>query len=299
MGGLSNRLFGILVVLSKKQLLSWMDSKTYIRLMYRLSSGKKLNLEDPKLFGEKLQWLKLHDDQLQYKDLVDKYAVKDYVAGIIGQQYIIPTLGVWDKFDDIDFSGLPDRFVLKCTHDSGGLVICKDKRTLDIRDAKQKIDKCMKSNYFYVGREPPYRHVPHRIIAERYMENAQGEELADYKFYCFQGRPAYCQVISERRTSEKIDFFDMAWNHMDFTGFGSPLKPPSERPVPVPEGFDEMKKIAALLSKDIPFLRVDLYNIDGKPYFGELTFFPASGFGRFEPDQYNGLIGDMIKLPEE
>lgn len=457
---------------------NYLSDEEYIKRMFKAKMGYLPDLEDPRTFNEKLQWLKLHDRNSEYTTMVDKYAAKKWVADRIGEQYIIPTLGVWEHFDDIDFDGLPDQFVLKCTHDSGGLVIVKDKSKLDKAAAKRKIERCLKRNYYWLGREWPYKDVSPRIIAEQYMSNNEsipdnikieiceernlqeyydkllmecaqrpdrcnsseltdykfmcfdgrvkciftvterfskdgpkvtffdtywtplpferhypkstkpiprpynlekmielaeklskdipfvrvdfyesgrqiyfGEmtfypgsgyeeftpeewdkklgdwmeipisagggytviegiivlinyayvptetDLRDYKFYCFNGKPEYCQVISDRSTYETIDFFDMDWNHQEFTGLALPHKPYSECEIPEPVTFEQMKAAAAVLSADVPFLRVDFYEINGRMYFGELTFYPASGFGIFEPDQWNTRFGNMIKLP--
>lgn len=283
----------------KSQIIKLMPAKLYLELMFRRRIGKKLNLDNPRTFNEKLQWLKLYDRRPEYTTMVDKYAVKKYIADIIGKEYIIPTLGVWKNFDEIDFSKLPNQFVLKCTHDSGGLVICRDKNKFDIESARKKINKSLNRNYYYAGREWPYKNVPPRIIAEQYMEDSETSELRDYKFFCFDGEPIYCQVISDRSTVETIDFYDIKWIHQPFTGLAVPPKPFGKIPIPIPKTFENMKKSAKLLSKNIPFVRVDFYEINGKMYFGELTFYPAAGFGKFSPDEWNQKIGNMINLPEK
>ncbi|SFX41948.1 ATP-grasp fold amidoligase family protein [Ruminococcus sp. XPD3002] len=290
---------GWFVLLAYLGLFKKMEDKKYLKKMYLGRMGYSINLESPKKFNEKLQWLKLYDRKPEYTTMVDKYAVKKYVADIIGEQYIIPTLGVWDRFEDIDFDKLPNQFVLKCTHDSGGLVICRDKSKFDFKSARKKINKCLKRNYYYIGREQPYKNVVPRIIAEQYMEDTQNTDLRDYKFFCFNGEPVYCQVISERTSNETIDFFDMEWNHQEFTGLALPNEPFSSSPIPIPipTQFDEMKKVAKILAKESAFLRVDFYEVKGNLYFGELTFYPASGFGVFSPDKYNLIIGKMLKLP--
>lgn len=431
--GLQNRGLGRLV-----------PDSIYLKAIFRERMGYKLDLKNPQTFNEKLQWLKLYDRNPLYTTMVDKYAVKKYVADIIGEEYIIPTLGVWDKFDEINFDELPNQFVLKCTHDSGGLVICKDKSKLDMIKAKEKIERSLKTDYYLLGREWPYKNVPRRIIAEKYMEDTKTEELRDYKFFCFKGivkalyvatdrqkdgedvkfdffdseykhlaikqghdnakeipekpigfiimkelaskiserfrevrvdfyevngkvyfgevtffsncglqpfepdewdvsfgkwieipneigggyairiddcilwihadflledlrdykffcfngSPEYCQVISNRTTDETIDFFNMKWEHQEFTGLAQPFHPYplSNIPIPIPVQFDKMKEIAQKLSKGLPFVRVDLYSINDEIYFGEMTFYPASGCGVFDPDNYNYLMGDKINI---
>lgn len=267
--------------------------------MFRLVFGYELNLKHPRTFCEKLQWLKLYDRRPEYTTMVDKYAVKQYVADIIGEEYIIPTFGVWDKVEDIDWQSLPNQFVMKCTHDSGGLIICKDKSQLDIEEAKQKLNKSLCYNYYLNGREWPYKNVPRRIIAEKFMapeKTPVPKDLPDYKFFCFNGEPKYCQVIRDRNTKETIDFYDMDWKHQEFVGL-NPVACNGLTPVACPENLDEMKDICRKLAKDISFVRVDLYVIDDRKYFGELTFYPTSGFGVFTPDEWNDRLGDLLTLP--
>lgn len=279
----------------------WPD-KLYLQLLYYFEMGHKLNLKNPKTFTEKLQWLKLYNRKPEYTTMVDKYAVKEYVAKKIGNEYIIPTLGVWDTIEDIDWNSLPDQFVLKTTHGGGGggVVICKDKATFNRQKACKKLKYSMKKNGYITRREWPYKDVPKRIIAEKFMmdsgpQKADGD-LADYKFYCFNGEPSYCQVIRDRSTKETIDFYDMEWKHMPFVGL-NPVVSNGDSPVVRPVNLNVMIEVCRKLSKDITFARVDLYVIDNKEYFGEITFFPASGFGKFEPKEWNEKLGDLINLP--
>lgn len=269
-----------------------MDDEMYLKLMYRAFMGQKLNLENPHTFNEKLQWLKLYDRKFEYSKLVDKYEVKKEIANIIGKEYIIPTLGIWDSFDDIDFDSLPNQFVLKCTHDSGGLVICSDKNTLDKKAARLKITESLKRNYYYSGREWPYKDVPHRIIAEQYM----ADDLRDYKLFCFDGVPRMTLVCSERFTEEglKEDFYDEAWNHLDVR---RPAHGNAVLPIQRPKQYELMRELAAKLSEKMPFARIDFYEIDEKVYFGEITFYPASGFEGFKPEEWDLKLGEWIKLP--
>ena len=264
--------------------------------MYKVKMGKRLDIENPQTYNEKLQWLKLYDRKPIYTLMVDKYEVKKYVANIIGEEYIIPTLGVWDRFDDIDFSRLPNQFVLKCTHDSGGLVICKDKSQFDISAAKKKINKCLKHNYYYFNREWPYKNVKPRIIAEQYMVDESGYELKDYKFFCFNGIPKAMFIATDRsdpNEDTKFDFFDMDFNHLPFTNG----HPNAKHEIAKPSKFCDMKTLAARLSRDMPQIRVDLYNINGKIYFGELTFFHWSGMVPFVPEEWDYKFGEWLQLP--
>lgn len=271
-----------------------LPAKLYISVMYRLRRGYWMNFDNPVKFNEKLQWLKLHDHQSRYIKMVDKYEAKKYVADIIGDDYIIPTLGVWESVEDIDFDSLPDKFVLKCTHDSGGLVICKDKKTLNIEKAKYKIKKSMGSNYYNVGKEWPYKFVKKRIIAEKYIAE-DDHDLTDYKFYCFGGEPKYCQVIMDRSTKETIDFFDTEWNHQGFVGLNKKAGNAEYFPER-PKNYEQMLQLASRLSQGIDFSRIDLYESGGKCYFGEITFYPASGFGKFTPEEYDDYLGALIHL---
>lgn len=260
--------------------------------------GYTLDLDNPQTFSEKLQWLKLYNRKPEYTQMVDKYAVKKYVANIIGEEYIIPTLGVWDRFEDIDFDKLPKQFVLKTTHDGGsyGIVICKDKDVFDYKAAKKTINRSLRRCSYKVMREWPYKNVKRQIIAEEYLECMGNTDLIDYKFYCFNEQPLYCQVIKDRNSKETIDFFDQEWNHQVFYGL-NPKAIQSSYPIDRPINYDKMVEVASKLSHNIPFARVDLYNIGGKIYFGEITFFPASGFGVFTPSEWDYKLGEWIKLP--
>ena len=276
----------------------FIPDKIYLKSRYKARIGKKLNLKNPKTFNEKLQWLKLYDRKPEYTVMVDKHEVKKYVADKIGKDYIIPTLGVWDKFDDIDFDALPEQFVLKCTHDSGGLVICKDKSQLDIEQARKKIDKCLKRNYYWHGREWPYKNVRPRIIAEQYMEDEETAELRDYKFFCFDGVAKALFIATDRSNKEeetKFDFYDMEFNHLPFTnGHPNANSAPQK-----PENFDKMRELAGKLSENIPHLRVDFYEVNGRIYFGELTFSHWNGMTPFGPEEWDETFGGWINLPKK
>lgn len=286
----------VVFVLDKLGVSKIIPDKTYLKLKYRASMGKKLNLRDPKTYNEKLQWLKLYDRKPEYTTVVDKYDVKAYVAERIGWEYIIPTLGVWDRVEDIDFDMLPKQFVLKCTHDSGGLVICKDKAKLDVEKTKQKLNKALKSDFYYVGREWPYKNVKPRIIAETYMEDATTGDLRDYKFFCFDGFTKAVRVDTERGTGDvKMDFFDREKRHLPFERNHRNADVMPE----IPKNFEEMVAIADKLSTGYPHLRVDLYNVDGKIYFGEMTFFAANGMAPFNPEEWDLIFGEWLTLPKQ
>lgn len=281
--------------------LQWLPDKIYLSLRYRCKMGHWIDWKDPKTFTEKIQWLKINNRRPEYTKMVDKFAVKEYVAGIIGEEYIIPTLGVWDKPEDIDWDSLPNQFVLKTTHGGGGggVIICKDKETFDKGKAIEKLTQALNFDIYKSFREWPYKNVHKRIIAEKFMapeKNPSPADLPDYKFFCFNGEPRYCQVIRDRHTKETIDFYDMDWHHQEFVGL-NPSAFNGISPVPRPENLDRMRNICRELSKDIPFVRVDLYVIDEKEFFGELTFYPASGFGTFTPKGWNESMGDYLSLP--
>ena len=282
--------------LGHRGLLNWMDDSTYLKILYFVRLGERLHLDHPQTFNEKLQWLKLHDRNPLYTTLVDKYAVKNWVANKIGKQYVVPTLGVWNHFDEIDFDKLPDQFVLKCTHDSGRIVVCTDKQTFDKKRACRILNNCLRHNFFWGMREWPYKNVPPRIIAEKYMKDEKMQGLRDYKFFCFDGMPKALFIASDRQhpTEEtKFDFYDMNFVHLPFTnGHPNAYRLPEK-----PQCFEEMKKLAGILSVGMPHVRVDLYEINGKVYFGELTFFHWSGLMPFQPKQWDYTFGSWLKLP--
>lgn len=268
----------------------------FLKLQFRCIFGRRPNMANPQTFNEKLLWMKLYDHRPEYITMVDKYAVKKYVADIIGEQYIIPTIGVWDKPEDIDWDSLPDQFVLKCTHDSGGLVICKDKPKLDKNAAIEKLNASLQRDYYKVVREWQYEKVPKRIIAEKYMEDKTFGELPDYKFFCFDGEVKALFIGTERGSGDvKFDFFDADFNHLDLVQ----IHPMSGKDLPKPEHFEKMKGLAAKLSKGYPHLRVDLYNVNGDIYFGEITLYHHGGIVPFHPEKWDYTFGSWINLPEK
>lgn len=268
------------------------SDELYLKILYKKMFRKELNLENPKTFNEKLQWLKLYDRKDIYTTMVDKFKVKEYVSNIIGREYIIPTLGIYDKFEDIDFRKLPKEFVMKCTHDSNSTIICKDKTTFNIVEAKKKMNKLLKRNYYYGGREWPYKNIKPRIIIEEYIKD---KELKDYKIMCFNNKAKFIFVCSNRNTDDglNIDVFDIEWNKMPF---GRKAHPNSKIHIKKPDNFSEMIQLAEKLSNDVPFIRVDFYETNGKTYFGELTFYPAGGFEKFEPEFWDEKLGNLLKL---
>lgn len=294
-----------------------LDDERYIRLQYRLRMGRRLNLNTPQKFSEKIQWLKLYDRRERYTRMVDKYEVKRWVAEKIGEEYVVPNLGVWNRFDDIDFGILPDQFVLKCTHDSGGIVICKDASAFDVNSARTKIERALSRNYYFLGREWPYKNVQPRILAEVYLptwrpEGAyttaavedklshttgapQTSGVTDYKFFCFRGEPKFLLVArgSERHNTAIRDFLTLDWKPMGITctGYTRSTGLPAK-----PKNLEALAKIARSLSSGIPFVRVDLFEHLGRVYFSEMTFHPVSGMIPFEPKAADIDIGNLLDL---
>ena len=289
-------LYTILRVLNFRGYLKFIPDKTWINFTYKKVFGKKPDLKNPQTFNEKLQWIKLYYRNPLCAEMVDKVTAKEYVASICGEKYIIPTLGVWNRFEDIKWDNLPKQFVLKCNHDSGGLVICRDKQNLDKDLARKKINKCLKHNYFWHGREWVYKDIKPRILAETYMEDSECAQLSDYKFYCFNG-VAKCLYVSrgmENHRTAQMGFYDLnfeeIFSRIDYKKF--------EVPPQKPQNLDEMIHVAEKLSKGFPFLRVDLYEVNDKVYFSELTFIPSGGMARFEPEEWDRIMGGWLELPQ-
>lgn len=267
--------------------------RIYLEHRYKRIMGKKLNLDPPVTYNEKLNWLKLYDRDPFYSKLADKYAVRDYVKDTIGEEYLVPLLGVWDDVESVDFDCLPEKFVMKCTHDSESALVCKDKSQLDIEAEKKRLKKALKTDYYYYGREWVYKNVPHRIIAEQYLEDPVDKELRDYKYFCFDGVPKAMFIATGRANHEtKFDFFDMEFNHLDFVQH----YPCSPVPVRKPESFEEMKELAAKLSNGLRHVRVDFYEVAGKVYFGEITFFHHGGTTPFHPEKWDTIFGEWLRI---
>lgn len=275
----------------------WMDDKSYLEKVFRIEFGRGMDLKNPQTFNEKLQWLKLYDRKPEYTMMVDKIEVRKYIAETIGEEYLIPCLGTWNRAEDINFDDLPDQFVLKCNHNSGlGMCICKDKASLNIKKTRTDLNKGLRQNYFYAGREWPYKNVKPRIIAEKYMVDESGTELKDYKFMCFNGKVKCSFVCNDRTATDglKVTFFDLSWNVMPFERH----YPKSTKIIKKPKNYSKMIELAEDLAKNIPFVRVDFYEVNQQIYFGELTFFPGSGFEEFTPEDWDYKLGSWLKLPE-
>lgn len=272
--------------------------KIYLNKKFKEVFGRDINWKNPTTFNEKLQWLKIYDRNPLYTQLVDKYEVRKYIAEKIGKQYLIPCLGVWDRFEDINFDGLPNQFVLKCTHDSNSVIVCKNKREFDMNLARIKLNSHLKRNFYYNAREWPYKNVKPRIIAEQYMEDEKTHELRDYKIFAFQGVVRALFIASDRQNSNeqvKFDFFDSEFNHLDI----KQGHPNSEILPERPANLQEMIRLSEEVSKDFPEVRIDFYECNGKTYFGEITFFHHSGFVAFDPNEWDLTFGNWIELPKK
>lgn len=273
-----------------------MDDEHYLSLCYKAFIGRKPDLRNPKSFNEKLQWLKLHDRNPLYTMLVDKYQVKKWVAGLIGERHVARTYGVWKSVNEIDISGLPERFVLKTNHDSGGIAICSDRETFDFKRAKLKLSRSISRNFYWAGREWPYKNVRPLVFAEEYLEpDIVIGDLVDYKFMCFNGEPRCVFTCSGRAKKDlRVDFFDMDWNHLPFRRhYPNAVIPPA-----IPVHFQEMAETARRLTGGggIPFVRVDFYEAKDCFMFGEMTLFPGCGFEKFYPEEWDELLGSWIDL---
>lgn len=276
-----------------------LPDRPYIKMQFYFKMGQKLNLNNPQTFNEKLNWLKLYDRNPLYTTLVDKYAVKKWVADKIGEQYIIPTLGVWNKPEDIEWDILPDQFVLKTTHGGGGdgVLICYDKNTFDKNDAITKLKKAMKTDPYIRLREWPYKNVPHRIIAEKYLFDSSTNDLKDYKFFGFDGVCKALFIASDRQTEGtevKFNFFDSQFRKLDLVQ----THPMSDCVITKPDCFEEMKRLTEKITKGMPEARCDFYEVNGKAYFGEITFFHHGGVTPFHPESWDKTWGEWISLPE-
>ncbi|WP_246529026.1 ATP-grasp fold amidoligase family protein [Oceanobacillus oncorhynchi] len=280
----------IIRLLLKKNVFIWLRDKSYLKLSYFARMYKKLDLETPKTYNEKLQWLKLYDRRPEMTQQVDKYAVRNYIKEKIGVEYLIPLIGVYNNIDEIDFSKLPNQFVLKCTHDSGGVFICEDKSNINIVQLKRKFQELLNTNYYYYFREWPYKNVNPRIICEKYLQ----DNIIDYKIMCFHGEPKLIQIHQDRDTEEYTQtFYDVDWKK---TNISRKNTRPTNKSVEKPVNLEEMLSIAKKLSKEDIHVRIDLFEVNGKIYFGEKTYFPASGFSRFNKDEYDELLGEWLDI---
>ena len=278
----------------KVDLLSKMSDESYVKIKYKTSTGEKLRLNNPRSFNEKLQWLKLYYHVPLYTQLVDKYSVREYVKEKIGEEYLTKCYGIYSRFEDIEFDKLPDKFVIKCTHDCGSVVLCDSKSKLDMRKIGRKLNTSLSHNYYYQSREWPYKNVIPRIIVEEYLEDRLTKDLNDYKFYCFNGVPKVFFISSGRKAGDlRLNYYDMKFHKLPFECD----YPNFERKIEKPKNFEKMIELAAKLSIGIPFVRVDFYNIEGRIVFGEMTFFDSGGAAVFKPKKWNYILGKWIDLP--
>lgn len=283
--------------LTKLGIYNKMTDEDFLKMKFKVIMGRKLDLENPKTFNEKLQWLKINNRKPEYSIMVDKYLVRQYIADTIGGEYLIPLLGVWNDPDEINFEELPDQFVLKCNHNSGtGMCICKDKNKLNIQKVRNELRRGLKEDYYLKSREWPYKNVSRKIIAEAYMSDGINEGLNDYKLMCFNGQ-VKATFVCNNRFSEKglnVTFYDTDWKRMPFERH----YPASVTEISKPVTYEKMVKLAEKLAQNIPFVRVDFYEINGKIYFGELTFFPGSGFEEFTPEIWDEILGGWMRIHE-
>ncbi|AAS44288.1 MULTISPECIES: ATP-grasp fold amidoligase family protein [Bacillus] len=291
--GIRNPKRAILYILGTK-ISKVIPDKTYLEIKYKLTTGKKLDFENPKTFNEKLQWLKLHNRNPEYTTMVDKFEVRKYIADKIGEEYLIPLIGVYDSFEEIDFEVLPNQFVLKPNHTSGNVYICKDKSKINYKELKKEINMWLKRKYYWMHREWPYKNVKPKIVCEKYMVDESGTELKDYKMYCFNGETKIIQVDYDRFNGHKRNLYNSKWEYVPTS-----IKYPSNPDIIIkkPNKLKEMLELANILSKGHPYVRVDFYSINEKLYFGEITFYPEAGYGKFDPVDLDIEMGNLIKLP--
>lgn len=274
----------------------FIPDKLYLKLKFRLREGYWMDFENPHTLNEKLQWLKLHNRQDKYTLYSDKYEVKKYIREVLGEGYVIPTIGIWDNPEEIDFSKLPEKFVLKPTHNSSvGRCICTDKSKLDIRKAISVLKKALAQNYYYVWREWPYKNIKPRIIGEEFVQNADGSPIVDYKFYCFGGSPQYFMYsVGEAHHCVRNCKFDMKGNNIDY--LFKKQRTLSDDEISLPKNLDEMVAIVEKLCVGYPHIRIDLYNVDGHIYFGEMTFYTGDGFINIENNEFSQKLADLIDI---
>lgn len=284
----------ILRIVLDSKVFHFLPDKQFLKIKYRLAMGEKLDINAPKTFNEKLQWIKLYDRKKIYTQMVDKHESKLYVESVIGEKYIIPTYAIFNNFDEIVIEDLPEQFVIKCTHDSGGLAICKDKNSFDFSKAKEKINKTLNKNYYWHGREWPYKNVKPRIIVEKYMIDEKLQELRDYKFFCFNGKVKCFKVDFDRFVGHRANYYD---RNKQLMHFGEKVCPPQyDKEIELPDEIEKMIDLAEILAKNTLFIRVDFYLVNGSIYFGELTLFPSSGMGPFIPNEWDNILGEWISL---
>lgn len=272
--------------------LRFIPNKPYLKMVFKIKTGKKLNLKKPTTFCDKMNWLKLNEIHPEYTQLVDKVGVRDYIKEQIGEEYLFPIYGTWEHFNDINFDELPEKFVLKCNHDSGSVKVITDKSAINKDELEKFFEARLKMNPYVLGREYPYKDVKPCIVAEKFMTPDGEDDINDYKFFCFNGKPIIMFIATDRSTDVKFDFFDMEFNHLDIVN----IHDQSGLEIAKPKMFDEMKELAAKLSQGMKFVRIDLYEIAGKIYFGEFTFFHGGAFWPMYPEKWEKELGDLIEI---
>lgn len=276
-------------------LLNFLPDALYLKIVFQAETGYKLNLKKPLTYNEKLQWIKLYDRKKEYTLYADKFEVRDYIRKTIGEDYLIPLIGVYNNVDDIDWDALPNRFVLKCTHGSGCNIICGDKSVLDIEQSKRKLHQWMKKSWYWFGREWSYRDIKPRIICEQFIEATDGKALVDYKFMCFNGEPKLIQVHRNRYGSDySLDYYNTLWKKVDICRIDARN---ADKSAPKPKKIDLMMQIARTLSYDMPYARIDLYEQNNSVFFSEITLYPTSGFSTFARYEDDLELGSWIALP--
>lgn len=286
---------GFLYLLGLKGFFKGMDDERYLKMIYKSKFKKELNLEHPQAYTEKLQWIKLYDQKPEYQNHADKFLVREYIKETLGEEYLIPLIGVYESVEEIDWSSLPNRFVLKCTHGSGCNIVCTNKENLDISLAKNKLNKWMNHSWFWFGREWSYKNLKPRIICEEFLETNQDSTPNDYKFLCFNGEPKLMQLHMNRyRSDYTMDYYSMDWEKTSISKRGTAV---NNECAEKPKNFEKMQELARVLARDTYFSRIDFYDVDGKIYFGEITYFPTSGLAPFDNEEDDFMMGSWIKLP--
>ena len=287
-------------LLNRLGIYNFLSTEAFLKRCYKITFGRDLSLSAPQFFTEKLQWLKLYYEKKQNEDYVrsvDKITAKEIVGNLIGKEYIIPTLGCYKNFNEINFNDLPERFVIKCNHDSGGCVICKDKHNFNIKAARKKISKCLNYNFYYNGREWAYKVITPRILVEEYIEDSESKDLKDYKFFCFNGKVKCFKVDFNRFVRHQANYYDLEFHLLPFSEENFPSD--ANAKITIPNNINKMIEIAEIISTPYPFVRVDLYSVQGKIYFGEMTFFPASGLTRYTSEDWDKKLGSWLILPKD
>ena len=283
----------IIVALIANKYFYWLNDEKFLKVLYYLRTNKRLNLDNPTSFNEKIQWLKINDRQKLYITLADKFKVREYISDKVGEKYLIPLIDNYYNVNEIDFNKLPSSFVLKTTHDSGGVIICNNKTKFNRYKAKKKLSKLLNNNFFYKGREWPYKNIKPRIICEELLKDESDLQLKDYKIFCFNGEPKYIQVDIDRFTNHRRNIYNLDWDYIDFE-ICYPTDP--QYKIPRPECLDEMLLLSKKLSESLKHLRVDLYISSNKIYVGELTLYHGSGFEKFNPEEYGNIFGNLLKI---